>query len=105
MERVSVGESKLDGALWLAAGLSFIAGLIHLFFSMEHFAEWWGYAIFFICAGLAQIAYALTIFVLPWMSDTAGTHGNEPRATTRIVYLVGAGGTRPSLPSTLSPAP
>jgi plastocyanin len=92
MERVATDEGKLDRALWLAAGLSLAAGLIHLFVSMEHFAEWWGYGLFLIWAGLAQIAYALTIFVLPWMSDTAGTHGNEPRATMRLVYLIGAAG-------------
>jgi plastocyanin len=92
MKSVSVDESKLDGALWLAAGLSLAAGLIHLWVSMEHFAEWWGYGLFFIWAGLAQIAYALTIFVLPWMSDTADAQGNKPRATMRVAYLIGAGG-------------
>ena len=92
MERVAIDEGKLDRALWLAAGLSLTAGLIHLFVSVEHFAEWWGYGLFLVWAGLAQIAYALTIFVLPWLSDTAGTHGNGPRTTMRVVYLIGAAG-------------
>ena len=92
MERVAIDEGKLDRALWLAAGLSLTAGLIHLFVSVEHFAEWWGYGLFLVWAGLAQIAYALTIFVLPLMSDTADTHGNGPRTTMRVVYLIGAGG-------------
>ena len=92
MERVAADEGKLDRALWLAAALSLTAGIVHLFVSPGYLVEWWGYGFFFIWAGLAQIAYALTIFVLPWMSDTAGTHGNEPRATMRVVYLIGAGG-------------
>ncbi|MGH2536352.1 MAG: hypothetical protein ACRDHL_03040 [Candidatus Promineifilaceae bacterium] len=46
--------------LWLrrAAGLSVAAGLIHLIVAPAHFAEWFGYGLFFLAAAAAQLAYA-----------------------------------------------
>jgi hypothetical protein len=92
MERVAEDEGTHDRALWLAAALSLTAGIVHLFVSPGYLGEWWGYGFFFIWAGLAQIAYALIIFVQPWMFETGGAHDNKSRATRRAVYLIGAGG-------------
>ncbi len=45
-----------------AAGvLSLVAGGIHGGVTPEHFSEWWGYGLFFIFAGAAQILFGLAI--------------------------------------------
>jgi hypothetical protein len=51
--------------LSLAAVLSFIAAVIHVWMMPEHFAEWWGYGLFFLVAALAQVLYALIILRTP----------------------------------------
>ena len=43
--------------------LSLFAGLIHGIVSPDHFAEWWGYGVFFIVAAFAQAGYgAIPLF-------------------------------------------
>lgn len=42
----------------VAAALSLIAGLIHLWVMPEHFTEWWGYGAFFLVCAVAQGLYA-----------------------------------------------
>lgn len=37
------------------------AGAIHLAVTPVHFAEWWGYGVFFLALGLFQIAYGLPL--------------------------------------------
>jgi len=59
----------------VAAGLSLLAALVHLWVTPEHFEEWWGYGTFFIVAGAAQILYVPIVLVWP----------------TRIVLLLGIG--------------
>ncbi len=41
-----------------AAALSLIAGLMHVWVMPEHFAEWWGYGLFFLISAVAQGLYA-----------------------------------------------
>jgi hypothetical protein len=41
-----------------ASALSLIAGLIHLWVTPEHLAEWWGYGAFFLVCASAQALYA-----------------------------------------------
>jgi len=53
---------------------------------------WWGYGFFFICAGVAQIAYALAIFVQPRMFPVAESSENELYAVMPAVCLAGAAG-------------
>ena len=43
--------------------LSLVAGFIHAIVSPDHFAEWWGYGLFFVVAAFAQVAYgAIPLF-------------------------------------------
>lgn len=51
------------GRTWrvYAVGLSAGAGLIHLMVALEHFAHWWGYGLFFLTVGAAQVVYAVTL--------------------------------------------
>lgn len=48
--------------LYELIGILFIsAAFIHFALIEEHFREWWGYGLFFIIAGLAQLIYGLII--------------------------------------------
>ena len=51
--------------LYAAAGLSALAGVIHLLVTPEHFEEWSGYGLFFLIAGLAQLIYAPVLLRQP----------------------------------------
>ncbi len=55
------------GKTWLyaAAGLSALAGLLHLLVMPEHFEEWLGYGLFFLIVALAQLAYAILLLRRP----------------------------------------
>jgi hypothetical protein len=92
MEREVMDEVRFDRFLWLGAGLSVAVGIVHLMVSPEYFDAWWGYGFFFVYAGLAQIAYALAIFVQPWMHDSAGAARNGPHSVMPAVYMGGAVG-------------
>ena len=45
----------------LAATLSVLAAVIHVWVMPEHFAEWWGYGAFFLVAAVAQALYAVLL--------------------------------------------
>jgi hypothetical protein len=47
--------------LYAAAGLSALAGFIHVLAAPEHFEEWIGYGMFFFAAAAAQILFALML--------------------------------------------
>jgi hypothetical protein len=49
----------------VAAILSLIAALIHVWVMPEHFAEWWGYGLFFLVVALAQALFAVAILRVP----------------------------------------
>lgn len=40
-----------------ASVLSIVAGLLHGVVTPDHFAEWWGYGLFFLLASFAQVTY------------------------------------------------
>ena len=40
-----------------ASVLSIVAGLLHGAVTPDHFAEWWGYGLFFLLASFAQVTY------------------------------------------------
>lgn len=72
---LGAGRQKLT--LYMAAALSVVAALIHLWVAPEHFREWWGYGVFFLVAASAQVIYAP--LVLRWPSRMvllAGILGN-----------------------------
>jgi len=92
MTDIAADDIKYDRLLWLAAGLSAIAGIVHLVVSPQYLDLWWGYGFFFICAGVAQIAYALAIFVRPLMAESAEPFDDARSSAMRKVYLAGAAG-------------
>jgi len=51
--------------LYVAAALSLLAAIIHLWVMPEHFEEWWGYGTFFLVVALAQRLYALFLLRRP----------------------------------------
>lgn len=55
--------------LYAAAGLSTLAGLLHLLVMPEHFEEWLGYGLFFLVVALAQLVYA--VLLLRWPASRA----------------------------------
>jgi hypothetical protein len=48
-----------------AALLSLAAAVIHVWVMPEHFAEWWGYGVFFLIAAIAQAIYAIGVLRAP----------------------------------------
>ena len=62
--------------LYVAAALSLVAALAHLWVMPEHFKEWWGYGTFFLVAALAQALYVPLLL----------------RRPSRTVLLLGVGG-------------
>src|SRR5829696_1558772 len=70
-ERVSstaagrIGATGRERTLYAAAALSFLAGLLHLWVTPDHFEEWWGYGAFFVVAAAAQILYVPIVLLWP----------------------------------------
>ena len=56
---------RSDTTLYVAAALSLLAAIVHLWVVPEHFEEWWGYGTFFLVAALAQGLYALWLLRRP----------------------------------------
>lgn len=46
-----------ERVLLRVAWLSIAAGLVHGIVTPDHFAEWWGYGLFFLLASFAQVIY------------------------------------------------
>ncbi len=71
---------RAHSTIWLysAAGLSALAGLLHLLVTPEHFEEWIGYGLFFLIAGLAQVFFAVVLLRQPANRNLllAGIAGN-----------------------------
>lgn len=88
MERVAVDKVRFNRLLWLAAGLSFVAGLIHWIVTPEYLSQWWGYGYFFIWAGLSQMVFGFAIFLLPAFAPADARRG----AIMRTLLFVGAVG-------------
>jgi len=59
-----------DTTLYVAAALSLLAAIIHLWVMPEHFEEWWGYGTFFLVVALAQGLYALFLLGRPGRSSS-----------------------------------
>ena len=79
-------EGLTAGTLALVAGLSGLAGGIHLSVAPEHFDEWWGYGVFFLLAALGEGALVVALAVRPraWVVH-AGIWGS---LLTMLMYLV-----------------
>jgi len=86
-------QSELPRLTWIAAGLSALASLLHGVVTQEHFNEWWGYGAFFVVAAVAQMAYAVVLFVAPWRNDArGGLISHLGLRAERAFYLLGVAG-------------
>lgn len=68
-------------------GFSIAAGAVHGTVAPEHFAQWWGYGLFFLAAATAQIVYGLALIVGVVDPDRPLTV-----AERRVFYGLGVGG-------------
>jgi hypothetical protein len=68
---------SLEPALLVSAGLSLVAGYVHLAFLQSHWQEWWGYGAFFLATGVGQLLFApvLLRWPRPWLF-AVGIAGN-----------------------------
>jgi hypothetical protein len=49
--------------LFAAAALSLVDALVHALVAPEHFAEWWGYGIFFVLTAAFQVLYSVVLLL------------------------------------------
>ncbi len=75
VEAAETGRQKL--LLYLAAALSLLAALSHLWVMPEHMREWWGYGAFILVSAIVQGAYGTVLTRWPRRSlFLAGIGGN-----------------------------
>lgn len=72
--------------LYVTAGLSIAASIVHGIVTPEHFEEWWGYGTFFMIAALVQLFYGLLLVFQPWQPDPIRDTEGFP-----VAYLYWAG--------------
>jgi hypothetical protein len=65
MSESSYPINRSRSLFYLAATLSLVAALIHLWVMPEHFEEWWGYGTFFLGSAAAQALYAPVLLLCP----------------------------------------
>lgn len=51
--------------LYIAATLTLIGGILHLWVMQEHFEEWWGYGAFFLVLAIFEGLYAIALINRP----------------------------------------
>ena len=69
--------------------LSLLAAALHAGVIQEHYAEWWGYGLFFILAATAQGIYGLVLLAIPAKPSWSGPTWNR---WLRVLYGAGLGG-------------
>ena len=72
--------------LYAAAALSLVAALVHLWVMPEHFAEWWGYGVFFLTAAAAQALYVPLL--LRWPKRAVLLMGIAGNLAIVVLYLL-----------------
>ena len=81
-------RSESTRLLHWAAGLSFLAGIVHGILTDAHFSEWWAYGVFFLVASMAQGVYGFAIAASHVMNE-APISKTWPRSGRRAWYLAG----------------
>ncbi len=81
------GVGRASPAVYAAAGLAFVAALIHLWATPEHFEEWWGYGAFFVAAATGQGIFGVALLRGPTrpLVLLAGIWAN---AAIAVLYVV-----------------
>jgi hypothetical protein len=81
--------------LYLAAGLSVIAALLHVWEMKVHYEEWWAFGVFFLLVAVAQWLYGM---VLPlWPSKVLFQVGIAGTLAIIFLYIVNHSTGVPSL--------
>ena len=83
---VSQATDRPRGVLHTVAALSFLAALIHLWVTPEHFEEWWGYGMFFLVAAVSQVVYVPVL--LNWPNRTVLLLGIAGNSAIVLLYLL-----------------
>jgi hypothetical protein len=60
--------SRASNAAFIAGNLSLLAGVVHVWAAPQHFLPWWGYGIFFVVVGVAQLILGLWLLRRPGRS-------------------------------------
>lgn len=76
-------EARAEPRERIAGILSIAAALVHGGLAPGHFAEWWGYGVFFSVAGVAQAILGLALVL--------NAFGDDARAR-RVLWMAGAAG-------------
>lgn len=63
--RVSARARRSDPAALVAANLSLLAAVVHVWLAPSAARDWWAYAAFFLGTGLAQAAFTVLVLVRP----------------------------------------
>jgi hypothetical protein len=80
------------GLRWLerAGGiLALLAGSVHGLVAPSHFAEWWGYGLFFVVAGLAQIVLGFAMLTNAINETSWGPTWMQARRRLWLLGIVG----------------
>lgn len=77
---------RLRPAVYLAAALSVVAALIHLWAMPEHMREWWGYGALFLGVAAAQGLYGVAL--LRWPSQRLFLPGIGGNLAIVLLYVV-----------------
>jgi hypothetical protein len=72
--------------LYVAAALSLVAALVHLWAMPEHFERWWGYGAFFLFVAIAQGFYGVAL--LRWSRPPFFLLGVTGNLAVVILYVV-----------------
>lgn len=72
-----------------AAGLNLLAGAGHFGVTADHFEQWWGYGLFFVASGTAQVVLALALWTRAVNPTDSGPSWRRLKAW---MYGLGAGG-------------
>src|SRR5438874_3653561 len=87
----NLGTPQAERILLRVCVLSLVAGLIHGIVSPDHFAEWWGYGVFFIVAAFAQAGYGAVPLMRRMVEDQSILVG-WPRSRVRAFLWTGIAG-------------
>ncbi|HUR24616.1 MAG TPA: hypothetical protein VM327_01205 [Candidatus Thermoplasmatota archaeon] len=81
-----MGTRKIE--CW-TAGLSIGAGAVHGIVAPAHFEEWWGYGLFFLFSGTAQLVLGLALLAKAFNEVDSGPAWLERRRAMLWVGIVG----------------
>lgn len=83
------GSKREAEFLNLAGSLSVTAALVHFAVTAEHFAEWWGYGVFFLIVAAAQLLYGAALLSRAWGITPASISARGGSIHAPLFYATG----------------